>query len=155
MVFTLSVLWWIRIRALRKLPDGRDWLGLVLMGGAMLSKSLIQFSVDGRGCVPSLLFDLSQYSDKGKEDNGNLLQKVLCMHSCTQGPQPCTRPLLTYTFPGHSQASLGQSLVGSLLLSPGSWCTHKVLFVPTKSLFLQACLSSGSSMVGLMVASNY
>ena len=23
--------------------------------------------------------------------------------------------------PGHSQASLGQSLVGSLLLSPGSW----------------------------------
>ena len=28
------------------------------MGGAMLSKSLIQFSVDGWGCVPSLLFDL-------------------------------------------------------------------------------------------------
>ena len=24
--------------------------------------------------------------------------------------------------PGHSQASLGESLVGSLLLSPGSWC---------------------------------
>ena len=32
--------------------------GLVLIGGAMLSKSLIQFSVDGQGCVPSLLFDL-------------------------------------------------------------------------------------------------
>ena len=26
--------------------------------------------------------------------------------------------------PGHWQASLGQSLVGSLLLSPGSWCTQ-------------------------------
>ena len=26
--------------------------------------------------------------------------------------------------PGHSQASLGQSLVESLLLSPGSWCTQ-------------------------------
>ena len=26
--------------------------------------------------------------------------------------------------PGHSQASLGQSLVGPLLLSPGSWCTQ-------------------------------
>ena len=26
--------------------------------------------------------------------------------------------------PGHSQGSLGQSLVGSLLLSPGSWCTQ-------------------------------
>ena len=33
-------------------------LDLVLMGGAMLSKSLIQFSVDGQGCVPSLLFEL-------------------------------------------------------------------------------------------------
>ena len=32
-----------------------------------------------------------------------------------------TPPLET---PGHSQASLGQSLVGSLLLSPGSWCTQ-------------------------------
>ena len=55
-VFTLSTLWWIRIRGLWKLPDGRDWLrgklGLVLMGGAMLSKSLIQFSVDGWGYVP-------------------------------------------------------------------------------------------------------
>ena len=32
-----------------------------------------------------------------------------------------TLPLET---PGHSQESLGQSLVGSLLLSPGSWCTR-------------------------------
>ena len=28
------------------------------MGGAMLSKSLIKFSVEGLGCVPSLLFGL-------------------------------------------------------------------------------------------------
>ena len=33
-------------------------LDLVLICGAMLSKSLIQFSVDGQGCVPSLLFEL-------------------------------------------------------------------------------------------------
>ena len=34
-------------------------LGFVLMGRAMLSKSLIiQFSVDGQGCVPFLLLDL-------------------------------------------------------------------------------------------------
>ena len=32
--------------------------GLVLMGGAMLSRSLIQLFVDGWGCVPCLLFDL-------------------------------------------------------------------------------------------------
>ena len=34
-------------------------LGFVLVGGAMLSKSLIQFSIDGWGCVPSLLFQFS------------------------------------------------------------------------------------------------
>ena len=35
-------------------------MGLVLIGGIMLSKSLIQFSVDGWSCVPSLLFTLVQ-----------------------------------------------------------------------------------------------
>ena len=47
-------------KRLWKLPDGRERLrgklGLVLMGGAMLSKSLIQYSVDGWSCLPSLLF---------------------------------------------------------------------------------------------------
>ena len=50
-------------------------------------------------------------------------------HACTatlSAPNPATghcwpTPLLET--PGHSRASLGQSLVGSLLLSPGSWCT--------------------------------
>ena len=55
--------------------------------------------------------------------------------------------------PGHSQASMGQSLWGhfSFLLGPGE---HKVLFVPSKSLFPQSCVSSGGSMVGLMVTSS-
>ena len=39
----------------------------------------------------------------------------------------------------------------SFFLVPG---THKVLFVPSKSLFPQFCVSSGSSMVGLMVTSS-
>ena len=34
--------------------------------------------------------------------------------------QPMTLP----ETPGHSQASQGQSLAWSLLLSPGSWCTQ-------------------------------
>ena len=42
--------------------------GLVL-SVAMLSK-LIQFSVDGQGCVPSLLFDLRSNYGGGNEDNG-------------------------------------------------------------------------------------
>ena len=34
------------------------------------------------------------------------------------------QPMPPQETPGHSRASLGQSLVGSLLLSPGSWCTQ-------------------------------
>ena len=51
LVSILSAFWWIRIRGLWKLPDGRDllWeeLGLPLMGRAILSKSLMKFSIDG------------------------------------------------------------------------------------------------------------
>ena len=62
------------------------------------------------------------------------------LHACTatlSAPNPVighrqpTPPLET---PGRSQVSLGQSLVGSLLLSPGSWCSQG-FFVPSKNLF--------------------
>ena len=49
MVFSLSALCWRRIRGFWKLPGWetlKGKLGLVLTGEAMLSKSLIQFSVD-------------------------------------------------------------------------------------------------------------
>ena len=36
----------------------------------MLNKSLIQLSVEGWGCVPSLLFDLKPNYGGGNEDNG-------------------------------------------------------------------------------------
>ena len=39
----------------------------------------------------------------------------------------------------------------SFLLGPGA---HKVLFVPSKSLFPQSCVSSGSSVLGLMAISS-
>ena len=57
-------------------------------------------------------------------------------HACTatlSAPNPAAGqhqsmpPLET---PGHSRASLGQSLLGSLLLSPGSWCTKFCLCLP-------------------------
>ena len=71
-----------------------DWgkLGLVLMGRAMLSKSLILFSIDGWGCVPSLLFDLRPNYGGCTEGNGYLLQKGPCTHCGTQCPLPCSRP---------------------------------------------------------------
>ena len=53
----------MRIRDLYKLPGGRYWLwgklGLALLGKDLLSKSLIQFSVDEQGLFP-LLFILGQ-----------------------------------------------------------------------------------------------
>ena len=55
-------------------------MGRVLIVRAMLSKSLIQISVDGQGCVPSLLFDLRPNYGGGNEDNGDLFQKVPCTH---------------------------------------------------------------------------
>ena len=64
----------------------RGKLGLVLMGGAVFSKCLIKYSVDGRGCVPSLLLDLRPHYCGGNEDNDDLLQKVPCMHCHTQCP---------------------------------------------------------------------
>ena len=54
--------------------------GLVLMGRSMLSKSLVQFSFDGWGCVLSLLFDLRPNYGGGNEDNGDLFQKVSYRH---------------------------------------------------------------------------
>ena len=66
--------------------------GLVLMGGAMLSKSLIQFSVDGRGSAPSLLFDLRPNYGGTNEDNGDLLQGVLCMQCHSSALNPAAGP---------------------------------------------------------------
>ena len=48
--------------------------------------SLIQYSVDGQDCFPSLLFDLRPSYGRGNEDNGDLLQKVLCMDCCISVP---------------------------------------------------------------------
>ena len=64
----------------------------------MLSKSLIQFSVVGWGCVPSLFFDLRPNYGGGNEDNGDILQKVpmeALLHSVPPALQQATaNPLL-------------------------------------------------------------
>ena len=89
----------------------------------MLSKSLIQFSIEGLGCVPSLLFDLRPNYGGGNEDNGNLIQRSHAHSGTLSVPNPTAghcRPTPLPETPGHSQTSLSQTLVGSLLLSPGS-----------------------------------
>ena len=103
----------------------------------MLSKSLIQFSVDGWGCVPSLLFTWGQIMME--------VMKIMVTSCYTQCPQPCSRPPPTHTSAGDSWTLAGKSgsvscvcvCVGggghcSFLLDPGA---HKVLSVPSKNLF--------------------
>ena len=112
MVFILSALWWIKIRGLWKLPGGRDWLWgncLVLKGMAMLSKSLIQFSADGWGCVLSLLFDLRPNYHRGNDSNGDLLQKDFCKYCCIPCPWHCSRPLSMHASAGDSWIHTGKS----------------------------------------------
>ena len=138
MVFSLSALWWRRIRGLWKLPDGRDWLkgklGLVMICRAVLSKSLIQFSVNGWGCVPSSLFDLRPNCDGGNEDNVAYLQKVSWRHFYTQCPQPCSRPPPTHASSGDSWTVTGKSgLVSCGVTALFSWvlvCTRFFLCPP-------------------------
>ena len=122
------------------------------MSRAMFSKSLIQFYVDGQGCVPSLLFDLNSNYVEVMKIMVTSFKRSYVGNATLSGPNPAAghhQPTLLPGTSGHSQASLGQSLVGSVLLSPGSWFAQG-FFVPSKSLFPQSCVSSGGCMVGFL-----
>ena len=100
-------------------------LGLILMGGAMLSKSLIQFSVDGWGCVPSLLFTWAQTMRPKTDAEAEVMMTPFKRSHATTAtlstPNPAAghhRPMPLLETPGHSQASLGQSLG---VTAPFSW----------------------------------
>ena len=120
----------------------------------MLSKSSIQFSVDRRGCVPSLLFDLRP--NYGDEDNGDLLPKVPLQALLHSVPPALLQATVNPPLYQRLWTLLGKSgSVSCGVTTPFSWVlVHKVLFVPSKSLFPQSCVSSGGSMVGLMVTSS-
>ena len=115
--------------------EGEAWC--CLMGRAMLGKSSIQLSVDGWSCVLSLLFTCGQTMEE--------LMKIMATsfkmsHSCAA---TLSAPNLAA---GHQQPMLCQRLLDtprqiwvsllwghcSFLLGPGA---HKVLFVPSESLF--------------------
>ena len=89
--------------------------GLILMDGAMFSKSLIQFSVDGWGSVPCCLA-------WGRTIAGVMATSFKRPYASTvvvSAPDPMSghcQPTPLPETPGHSQASLGHSLVRSLLL---------------------------------------
>ena len=122
----------------------------------MLRKILIQFSVEGWSCVPSLLFTWGQTM---VEVMNIIRTSFKRSHACTATlsvPDPAAghhRPTPLTETPRHPQATPGQSPVGSLLFSPGSWCTECSVFALQESIS-QSCVSSGCSMVGLMATSS-
>ena len=71
----------------------------------------------------------------------------LTLKQATADPRFCRKLLDTH---GHVWVSFLRGHC-SFLLGPGA---YKVLFVPSKSLFLQSCVSSGGSVVGLMAISS-
>ena len=76
------------------------------------------------------------------------------LHSVPQSLQQATAdPCLCWRLLDTHRQVLVSLLWGhcSFLLGPG---VHKVLFVPSKSLFPQSCVSSGNSVVGLMATSS-
>ena len=122
----------------------------------MLSKCLIQFSVDGWSCVPSLLFTWGQTM---VEVIKIIVTSFKRYHT---GTAAFSAP---YIAPGHCQPTLCRRLLDtpgqvrvsllwghcSFLLGPSA---HNVLFITTKSLFPQSCVHSGSSVVELMATSS-
>ena len=124
------------------------------MGVAMLSKSLIQFFVDGWSCVPSLLFTWGQTVVEVMKILTTSSKRSQACTATLSAPNPaaghhdprlCQRPLDT-----HRQVWVSL-LWGpcSFLLGPGAQGPVCALQESTS----QSCVSSGSSVVGLMVTS--
>ena len=105
--------------------------------------------------VSSPLFDLRPKYGGDNEDSGNPFEKVLCMHGFVlQTLKQATIDPCLHQRPLDTDKQVWVSLLWghcSLLLDPG---THMVLFVSFKSLLSQSCVSSGSSMMELMVTSS-
>ena len=122
----------------------------------MLSKSLIQFSVDGWSCVPSLLFTWGQTMVEVMKIMVTSFRRSHAGTAALSAPHPAVghhRPTPPpETLDTHRQVWV-RLLWGhcSFLLGPGA---HKILFVPSKSLFPQSCVSSGSSMVASIATSS-
>ena len=71
----------------------------------MLSKSVIQLSVDGWGCVPSLLVNLRPNYGGGNEENGDHLQRSHAHTVPFSAPDPVAghhRPTPLLETPGQS-----------------------------------------------------
>ena len=116
-------------------------LGLVVMGGAILSNLLIQFSVDGLELCSLPAIYLGPNCGGGNEVNADLLQNIPCMYCYSPCPQPCSRPPPTHTFTGAFQSPTGKSgSVPCRVTVPFSWVlVHKLLLISPRVYFSVLC----------------
>ena len=121
----------------------------------MLSNTLIQFSFVDWVVFPSC------YLTRGRSTVELLnivasFKKSRAPTVACSAPNPAAghhQPTPPPGSPGYSWVSLGQSLVESLLLSPGTWCIQGSICALQESIS-QSCVSFGSSVVRLMETSS-
>ena len=100
----------------------RRKLNLVLMGRAMLSKSLIQFSVDGWSFVPSLLFIWDKTMVEVMKIMVTSFKRSHATTATLTCPQTCSSPPLTHASTGDSWTLTGKpGSVSCGLPAPFSW----------------------------------
>ena len=120
---------------------GTDY-GLSLMGRDMLCKSLIQFYADEQGCGPPCCITWDQTMVEVMKIMTTSFKRSLVCTVALSAPDPAAchhwHTPLPET-PGHSQASLGPSLIESLLLPPGSWCAQNFVCALQKFVSLVLC----------------
>ena len=86
----------------------------------------------------------------------NLVEVMKIMAtSCTQCPQPCSRPPLTHGFTGDSWTPTDKSWIVSCGVTvPFSWVLVNRFCCALQESISQSCVSSGSFVVGLMATSS-
>ena len=99
----------------------------------------VHWVAKSRTRLSNFTFTFTSNYGGGNESNGDLLQKIPCMYCYTQCPQPTlqqatTDPLLHWRLLDTPRKVWFSLLWGhcSFLLGPGA---HKILFVPSRSLF--------------------
>ena len=89
----------------------------------MLSKSLIQFSVEGQGCLPSLLFDLRPNYDGGSERGE---QKVGLKLNIQKTKIMASGPITSWQIDGETVETVSDfTILGSKITADGD-CSHEI-----------------------------
>ena len=144
-IFQARVLEWVAISFSRGSSQPRDRTQVSRIvsktGRVLLSKSLIQFSIDGWSCVPSLLFTWGQTM---VEVMKIMVISIKRPHACTatvRAPNPAAghhRPTPLPKTPRHPQAKSRTDSCGVTV--PFSWVlVHKVLLCPLRVYFPVLC----------------